>query len=69
MVPGATGLHVEIQGDKPINKMKEWFKAGKPKDKFDSIWMGLDMMTYPTKHFGWEGITVTMKAVCFETLN
>jgi hypothetical protein len=27
--------------------------------------MGLDMMTIPTKYFGWEAITETMKKVFF----
>jgi hypothetical protein len=26
--------------------------------------MGLNMMIIPTKFFGWEGITETMKKVC-----
>ena len=65
MVPGDGGLHPEMQGDAPIKKWREWFKAGKPKDKFDTIWMGLNMMTYPTKQFGWEGMTTTMKKASF----
>ena len=65
MVPGDGALHPEMQGDAPIKRCREWYKAGKPKDKFDSIWMGLNMMTYPTKQFGWEGMTTTMKKASF----
>jgi hypothetical protein len=28
--------------------------------------MGLNMMIIPTKFFGWEGITETMKKVCYD---
>jgi hypothetical protein len=41
----------------------EWVEKGKPEDQFDHAEMGLDMMTIPTKFFGWEGITETMKKV------
>jgi hypothetical protein len=44
---------------------REWVEKGKPEDQFDHTAMGLDMLTIPTKHFGWEGITETMKKVMF----
>ena len=44
-------------------QFREWVQNGKPEDKFDHTFMGLDMMTIPTKYFGWEGITETMKKV------
>jgi hypothetical protein len=44
-------------------KLEKWRKDGKPIDQFDPIWMGLLMLATPTKTFGWEGITKTMKAV------
>ena len=63
MVPGGAANHNEIKADNALKKMKDWFKAGKPKDKFDPTWMGLIMLTQPTYHFGWEGLTATMKKV------
>ena len=59
------GVHKQLQNGKPLKAMRKWFKAGKPKDQFDSTWMGLDMLTFPTKHFGWKGITTTMKKVSY----
>ena len=63
MMPDEGALDQQIRSDKSIKDMRNWFKAGKPKDKFDPVSMGLDMLTLPTKHFGWKGITATMKKV------
>ena len=41
----------------------KWSKEGKNITKFDKTFMGLGMLTIPTKHFGWESITKTMKVV------
>ena len=30
------GVHKQLKNGKPLKAMRKWFKAGKPKDKFDS---------------------------------
>lgn len=47
-------------------QFREWVEQGKPEDQFDHGLMGLNMMIIPTKFFGWEGITETMKKVCYD---
>jgi hypothetical protein len=61
LVPNGTTAH----GDHaPIDQQfKEWVEKGKPEDQFDHTAMGLDLMSIPTKYFGWEGVTETMKKV------
>ena len=68
LVPGGTFPDPEHAPDVIDKKWREWVKNGKPEDKFDHSEMGLDMMTAPTKHFGWEEITSTMKKVFKDVL-
>ena len=63
LVPGGKIPHTNHAPDVIDKRWREWVKNGKPEDKFDHTTMGLDMMTAPTKHFGWEEITATMKKV------
>jgi hypothetical protein len=55
--------HEEFSNGKVIEKLKAWSKEGKDPEKFDHTWMGLGMLTIPTQHFKWKGITKTMKVV------
>ena len=63
MVPGGKVPHENHAPEVIDKRWREWAEKGKPKDKFDHTAMGLDMLTAPTKHFGWKGITATMKKV------
>jgi hypothetical protein len=65
LVPGGTDPHPNHTPDVTDKRWRDWVASGKPEDKFDHTVMGLDMMTFPTKHFGWQGITETMKQVIF----
>ncbi len=55
--------HEEYANGKVEEKLKQWSKEGKDPSKFDHTWMGLGLLALPTRHFGWEGITKTMKVV------
>ena len=55
--------HPEFSNGTVEKKIIEWSKKGRNTTQFDTTWMGLGMLTIPTKHFGWESITKTMKFV------
>ena len=55
--------HEEYSNGKVEEKLKQWSKEGKKAEKFDHTWMGLGLLALPTRHFGWDGITKTMKVV------
>ena len=55
--------HEQYAKGKVEEKLKQWSKDGKDAAKFDHTWMGLGLLTLPTRHFGWDGITKTMKVV------
>jgi len=76
LFPEGKDPHPAHTPDEIDKNFREWVEKGKPEDQFDHTAMGLDMLTIPTRHFGWEGITETMKKVtlafsnlCFEINN
>jgi hypothetical protein len=69
LVPGGLDPHPNHTPDVTDKRWRDWVASGKPEDKFDHTVMGLDMMTFPTKHFGWQGITETMKQVSYYQLH
>jgi hypothetical protein len=56
-------VHPHFSNGRIEKFIMDWSKDGKNISKFDTTWMGLGMLTIPTKHFGWESITKTMKLV------
>ena len=69
MVPGGTTPNPNHSPEESDKRWNEWVKNGKPADKFDHTDMGLQMLTIPAKHFGWEGMTETMKKVFVHAFN
>jgi hypothetical protein len=65
LLPGGKFPHENHTPEKIDKRLQDWVKSGKPEDKFDHTAMGLDMLTIPTRFFGWEEITETMKKVNF----
>ena len=60
--PSDTG-YPELFDGTVEKKIIKWRKKGGKTTQFDHTVMGLAMLTIPTKHFGWESITKTMKLV------
>ena len=56
-------LHPAVSPDQTDQRLKEYLEKGKTLEHFDHIWMGLDMFTMPTKHFGWKGMTEAFRKV------
>jgi hypothetical protein len=63
LIPEGKYPHNDHTPEVVDRNFREWVENGKQEDKFDHTAMGLDMMTIPTKYFGWEGMTETMKKV------
>ena len=58
-------LHSQLKPEVRDRRFTEFVKKGKPEKDFDFTWMGLDMLMLPTMHFGYQGVTATMKKESF----